>query len=191
MKRIITLCAALLLAAAPALAGVPSKLKAGVFEPARAAPDFALAGTTGKPLKLSDYRGKVVLLGFGFTSCQDVCPTTLATLAAAHKKLGAQAKDAQVVYITVDPARDDAAKLGSYLTAFNPSFVGGTGSDKLLKSVRDQYGVQARRVASTGGIAHSSFIYMIDRKGRLRALMPFDHPADDYVNDVRILLAAP
>ena len=188
MKRISVFVLALLLAAAPALAGGPGKLKAGVFDPPRAAPEFVLSGTTGKKLKLSDYRGKVVLLGFGFTSCKDVCPVTLATLAAAHKKLGAQAKDVQVVYITVDPARDDVLQLKRYLTAFDPSFVGGTGTEALLKSVRSQYGIEAKRVV--GGINHSSFIYMIDRKGKLRALMPFDHPADDYVNDIRILLAA-
>ena len=156
------------------------------------APEFTLPGTTGTPLKLSAYRGKIVLLGFGFTSCTAVCPVTLATLAQAHRKLGAQAKDLQVVYITVDPARDDAAQLRQYLTAFNPTFVGGTGSDAQLAAVRKQYGIAAERLAGPeGAYSHSSFIYLIDRKGRLRALMPFDHPADDYVHDVRLLLASP
>ncbi|MBC7656385.1 MAG: SCO family protein, partial [Frankiaceae bacterium] len=94
---------------APASNG--ASLKAGVFDPPRMAPEFTLPGTHGGPLKLSAYRGKVVLLGFGFTSCTAVCPVTLATLAQAHKKLGAQAKGLQVVYITVDPVRDNAAQL--------------------------------------------------------------------------------
>ena len=156
------------------------------------APEFTLPGTTGTPLKLSAYRGKIVLLGFGFTSCTAVCPVTLATLAQAYRKLGVQAKDLQVLYITVDPARDDAAQLRQYLTAFNPTFVGGTGSDAQLAAVRKQYGIAAERLAGPeGAYSHSSFIYLIDRKGRLRALMPFDHPADDYVHDVRLLLASP
>ena len=169
-----------------------ASLKAGVFDPPRMAPEFKLPGTHGGPLKLSAYRGKVVLLGFGFTSCTAVCPVTLATLAQAHKKLGAQAKGLQVVYITVDPARDNAEQLKNYLTAFNPTFVGGTGTDAQLTAVRKQYGIAAKQIAGPdGAYTHSSFIYLIDRTGRLRALMPFDHPAADYVHDVRVLLASP
>lgn len=192
MKRLITLVASLLLGVASVQAGDGARLKAGVFDPPRMAPDFVLPGTTGSKLKLSAYRGKVVLLGFGFTSCTAVCPVTLATLAQAHRKLGAQAKDLQVVYITVDPARDDATQLKKYLNAFNPTFVGGTGSDAQLTTVRKQYGIAAERIAGPdGSYTHSSFIYLIDRKGRLRALMPYGHSADDYVNDARILLASP
>lgn len=192
VKRLIVLFASLLLGAASAQAGDGARLKAGVFDPPRMAPEFVLPGTSGVPLKLSAYRGKVVLLGFGFTSCTAVCPVTLSTLAQAHKKLGAQAKDLQVVYITVDPARDDAAQLRKYLAAFNPTFVGGTGSDAQLSAVRKKYGIAAERIAGPeGSYTHSSFIYLIDRKGRLRALMPYGHPADDYVNDARILMAAP
>src|SRR5262245_15779632 len=97
---------ALLLAAASSAADEP-QLKAGVFEPPRAAPDFSLQGSDGKALKLSTYRGKVVILEFGFTTCPDVCPTTLAALAKARKLLVAAGKDVQVVYVTVDPERDD------------------------------------------------------------------------------------
>ena len=192
MNRTIVLLAALLLSAASARADEGAALKAGVFDPPRAAPDFSLRGSDGAELKLSRYRGKVVLLGFGFTSCAAVCPITLGTLAQVHKKLGALASELQVIYITVDPERDDAPKLKKYLTAFNPTFVGGTGTDAQLAAVRKDYGIAAEKVAGPdGSYTHSSFIYLIDREGRLRALMPFGHLADDYVHDVRILLASP
>ena len=85
-----------------------SPLIAGVFTPPRLAPDFALRGSDGGELKLSRYRGKVVLLSFGYTSCTEVCPVTLAILAAARKQLGAAASQVQVIYVTVDPERDNA-----------------------------------------------------------------------------------
>jgi protein SCO1/2 len=192
VNRTLVLLASLFLSAASAHADDGAALKAGVFDPPRAAPDFTLPGSNGTELKLSTYRGKVVLLGFGFTSCAAVCPITLGTLAQVHKKLGAQASELQVVYITVDPERDDAARLKKYLTAFNPTFVGGTGTDAQLAAVRKDYGIAAEKVAGPdGSYTHSSFIYLIDREGRLRALMPFGHLADDYVHDVRILLASP
>jgi protein SCO1/2 len=190
VNRLIALLAALLLFSASAPA--EDALKAGVFDPPRTAPDFTLTGSNGSDLKLSAYRGKVVLLGFGFTSCQAVCPITLGTLAQAQKKLGDQTRDLQVVYITVDPERDDAAQLKKYLAHFNSAFVGGTGTDAQLAAVRKDYGIAAEKVAGPdGSYNHSSFIYLIDRSGRLRALMPFGHIADDYVHDVRILLAEP
>ncbi len=192
MNRMIVLLASILLSAASARADDGATLKAGVFDPPRVAPDFALRGSAGSELKLSTYRGKVVLLGFGFTSCAAVCPITLGTLAQAHKKLGAQAGELQVIYITVDPERDDAAQLKKYLSGFNPTFVGGTGTEAQLAAVRKDYGIAAEKVAGPdGSYTHSSFIYLIDREGRLRALMPFGHVADDYVHDVRILLASP
>ena len=192
MNRTIVFLFTLLLGAAPALAGGGLALKAGVFDPPRMAPEFVLPGSNGAPLKLSSYRGKVVLLGFGFTSCTAVCPVTLATLKSAHKKLGAQAADLQVIYITVDPKRDNPAQLKRYLTGFDPSFLGATGSEAQLAAVRKEYGIAAKQAPGPdGAYSHSSFIYLIDRQGRLRALMPFGHGADDYVHDVRLLLAKP
>jgi protein SCO1/2 len=193
VNRLRILAAALLLAALPAcaFAGTSLPLKAGQFDPARLAPDFTLASSNGGALKMSSYRGKVVLLGFGFTTCPEVCPTTLATLSSARKKLGPLAKDVQLVYITVDPARDNAKQMHDYLTAFDPTFVGGTGSEAQLAAVRKDYGViAAKQAGADGDYSHSSFVYLIDRAGRIRALMPFGHPAADYVHDVKILLAA-
>jgi protein SCO1/2 len=180
--------AAWLLLVAAAGAAEDAALKAGVFDPPRPAPELALRGSDGAELRLGRYRGKVVILGFGFTTCPDVCPTTLGVLASARKQLGAQADELQVVYVTVDPERDDAERLRKYLASFDASFVGGTGSAEELAAVRREYGIAAERVAS-GGFAHSSYTYLIDREGMLRALMPYGHSPDDYVHDVRILLA--
>ncbi len=184
---------AALLAQSPALAPAPT-LKAGVFEPPREAPDFTLPGTTGADVSMRDWRGKVVVLGFGFTHCPEVCPITLGTLAAARRQLGAQADEVQVLWITVDPERDDAARLGAYVTAFDKSFVGATGSEEQLAAVRRDYGIAAAKVQREGqsdSYSHSAFTYLIDREGRLRALMPYGHPPEDFVHDLRILLAVP
>lgn len=192
MLRAAALSLLMAFAAARARADDAAALKAGTFDPPRAAPDFTLQGSNGAQLALSAYRGKVVLLGFGFTSCQQVCPITLGTLKQVNRKLGAQAGELQVIYITVDPQHDDAPRLQKYLASFDPSFLGGTGSEAQLAEVRKQYGIVAEKVAGPdGSYTHSSFIYLIDRAGQLRALMPFGHVADDYVHDVRILLAAP
>lgn len=165
-------------------------LKAGVFDPPRAAPDFALRGSDGNELRLATYRGKVVILAFGFTSCPEVCPTTLATLAETRKKLGDGANETQVVYVTVDPERDDPARMKKYLAGFDATFVGGTGSEAELAAVRASYGITSTKKVSADGysFAHSSYTVLIDRAGALRALMPYGHSADDYVHDVRILL---
>ena len=179
----------LLFAVAAAGAAAP-ELKAGVFSPPRQAPEFSLEGSDGRALSPSRFKGKVVLLGFGFTWCPSVCPTTLATLAQARRKLGSAAADVQIVYITVDPERDTAQRMKEYLAAFDPSFVGGTGTAEQLAVVRKDYGVFAERKGQGKDyqVAHSSFTYLIDRSGRLRALMPYGHGPDDYVHDLRILL---
>ncbi|HSW04573.1 SCO family protein [Aquabacterium sp.] len=180
------LCAALQVpAASPA-----TPLKAGVFEPPRQAPEFALRGSDGSVLKLARYRGKVVMLAFGFTHCTEVCPITLATLVQARKALGPAAEAVQVLYITVDPERDDAARMKTYLAAFDPSFVGGTGQAETLAAVRTNYGIVANKVASKAGYAvdHSSSVYLIDRAGKLRAMMPYGRSAKDYAHDLQLLL---
>jgi protein SCO1 len=168
----------------------PPALKAGTFDPARPAPDFNLLGSNGGELKISNYRGKVVLLAFGFTSCTAVCPTTLNTFAVARRRLAAAAADVQVVYITVDPQRDDCARLKKYLGAFDPTFVGGTGTEQQLAAVRKNYGVSAERqiLGDSYTYEHSSFTYLIDRRGQIRALMPYGHSPDDYVHDLTVLL---
>lgn len=180
------LCLCLPIEAAPAL-------KAGVFEPPSKAPEFSLQGSDGSELKLARYRGKLVLMVFGFTNCPEVCPTTLATLAQARAQLGADAAQVQVVYVTVDPERDDLVRIRNYLAAFDKSFIGGTAKPETLATLRKQYGVVAEKLATKDGrygMNHSTSVYVIDREGRLRAMMPFGHAAKDFVHDLKLLLAA-
>lgn len=186
----------LLLAAlpAPALAATAPRLKAGVFDPAQPAPEFALKGSDGVDLKLARFKGKLVLLVFGFTNCPEVCPTTLATLAQARKDLGTDAADVQVVYVTVDPERDDVTRIRQYLGAFDATFVGGTEAPAKLAEMRKRYGVVAEKIAPRQGNAygmnHSTSVYLIDRAGKLRGMMPYGHEAKDFVHDLRLLLAS-
>jgi protein SCO1 len=187
--RALGLLLAALVSTAAGAAEAPA-LKAGVFTPPHPAPEFKLAGSDGAPLTLARFRGKVVALAFGYSHCADVCPVTLATLAQARKQLGPQGHDLQVVYVTVDPERDDAAHLKTWLTAFDPSFVGGTGSTQALDAVDKSYGISVKKMASANGalFGHSSSVYLIDREGRLRAMMPYGHVAEDYAHDVRLLM---
>jgi protein SCO1/2 len=175
-------------------ASVPLKLKAGVFEPAHLAPEFSLRGSDGAELGLARYRGKLVLLVFGFTHCPEVCPTTLATLAQARRSLGPAAEGVQVVYVTVDPERDDLERIRKYLAAFDTGFIGGTGKPEALAAMRKQYGVVAQKLEKPGvenyGMNHSTSVFLIDREGRLRAMMPYGHEAADFVHDLKLLLAA-
>jgi protein SCO1 len=185
--------ALLLGVAAPAVAAPPADaLKAGVLTPVMAAPELALTGTDGKPLNLARFKGKVVLLAFGFSNCGEVCPITLATLAGARKKLGSEAaRDVQVLYVTVDPERDDAARMRKFLGAFDPTFIGGVGSRAEIDAAEKRYGISSVKKMNADGsylIGHSSSIYMIDRAGGLRAVMPYGHPVDDFVHDLKIML---
>lgn len=191
--KILPMLMLLLSQALPPGNAAAATLKSGEFSPARQAPAFTLQGSTGKPLSLSDYRGKVVALGFGFTSCPEVCPTTLAELAAAKKKLGVAGNELQVLYITVDPERDPPEVMRAYLSGFDPSFVGATGTPAQLAAINREYGISAKKVSigaggKNYGINHSSFVYLIDRQGKLRALSPYGRPVDDLVHDVRALL---
>lgn len=169
----------------------PAALKAGAFNPPRAAPDFALPGSDGSEVRLARYRGKIVLLTFGFTYCATVCPTTMATLAEARRQLGPAADNVQVIFVSVDPARDDAAQMRGFVTAFDPAFIGATGTAEALAAVRRDYGVSAVKHGSGDDyvMAHTSAIFLIDKAGRLRAMMPFGRDASDFAHDIKLLLA--
>ena len=191
LSRVISKLLIPLLLLISAAAQAATALKAGVFEPPRQAPEFALRGSDGSELSLARYRGKVVLMSFGFTHCAAVCPTTLATLAQARKALGSAADAVQVVFVTVDPERDDPARMKAYLAAFDPSFIGGAGQPELLAAMRKNYGIVANKVPMSDGYAvdHTSSIFLIDREGKLRAMMPYGRGAQDFVHDVKLLLA--
>ena len=193
-NRSATLLLSLLLSSVVTTAATSARaepvLKAGVFDPPRPAPEFSLPGSDGAEVALARYRGKVVLMAFGYTSCAAVCPITLATLAEARKRLGPVADAVQVIFVTVDPERDNAARMKDFLAAFDSSFIGATGKPDALAAVRQDYGVTAIR-HGTGDdyvMDHSSSIYLIDRSGKLRGLMPYGHDPDDFVHDIKLLL---
>lgn len=167
-------------------------LKSGVFDPPRMAPDFSLPSSQANQFTLSEQRGKIVVLGFGFSHCPNVCPMTLARLAQAYKNLGVLAEQVQVVYMTVDPERDNPVRLREYLAHFNSQFIGVTGSPDELSSARRAYGVIAQKEKHKNGetyeVHHSSYLYLIDHQGLLRALVPFGKSADDITHDIKILL---
>ena len=115
------------------------------------APELALAGSDGKPFSIARFRGKVVLLAFGFSNCGEVCPITLATLAGARKKLGADAADVQVAYVTVDPERDTAAQMKKFLGSFDATFVGGVGTRAQLEAAYKSYGISVSKLTNPDG----------------------------------------
>jgi protein SCO1/2 len=184
----------LLLAASLAFAqSAPTQpvLKAGVLSPVMKAPPLNLQDTNGQKLDLTRYKGKVVLLAFGFSNCGEVCPITLSTLAGARKKLGGDGANVQIVYVTVDPERDTAAQMKKYLSSFDPTFIGGVGTRAEIDAAQKNYGISSSKNVNADGsytIGHSSSIYMIDRAGGLRAVMPYGRSSDDFVHDLRILL---
>jgi protein SCO1/2 len=152
-----------------------------------------LDGSDGSDISLREYHGKVVAIAFGFSHCPRVCPVTLAHLSEVAQKLGAAAKDLQVLFITVDPERDSPARLREFLDYFNPAFRGATGQPEKLSAVEKEYGVIAERVASQDAklgyeVHHSSSIYLIDRAGKLRVLVPFGRPVQDLLHDIQELL---
>lgn len=171
----------------------PPAFRSGVLEPARPAPDFTLRAPDGTEFRLSRQRGNVVALAFGYTFCPDVCPTTLAELAAAKAKLGDDARRFTVAFITVDPERDGPERLRSYTAAFDRAFVGLTGSSEQLVAVRQAYGVVARKRVVSGTSAaylmdHSAFVYVVDGDGRLRLMFPFGTSIENMAHDIRLLM---
>ncbi len=188
IRAILSLCCLLLAVGASA-----ENFKGGIFDPPRMAPDFTLPGSHGKPVTLSSLRGKVVILEFGYTSCFDVCPVSLAALTTARKKLGALGKDLQVLFVTVDPERDSTRILNAYLAPFDATFIGVGGSVQQLARMRNDYGITATRrpvgdSKTDYTVGHSSYLYFIDRKGALRSMLPFGRPADDIAHDATLLL---
>lgn len=169
------------------------EFRAGVLQPPRKAPDFTLKASNGAEFRLSNQHGKVVLIGFGYTYCPDVCPTTLADLALVRKKLGADAERVQVIYITVDPERDTVERLRAYMNAFDKTFLGLTGSPEQLAGVRKGYGISTRKTVmdkKSGAylVHHSASVHVIDGAGYLRIIAPFGTSVEDMAHDVKLLL---
>ncbi|WP_299028530.1 SCO family protein [uncultured Thermanaerothrix sp.] len=170
-----------------------AQFRGSLLDPPVPAPDFSLIRADGGLFTLSDQRGKIVLLFFGYTYCPDVCPTTLADLNAALKRLGRQAENIKVVFISVDPRRDTLQRAQSYAAAFNPAFIGLSGEEVDLQPIWQAYGVyrQVRDEVSRGEsylVDHSARVYLIDAQGNLRLTYAFGTSADDLVNDLRLIL---
>jgi protein SCO1/2 len=154
---------------------------------------LAMTDHTGTARTLADWRGKVVVLFFGFTQCPDVCPTTLATMADVMKRLGPQADRVQVLFVTVDPERDTQAVLGPYVTAFDPRFVGLYGDRDATARAAREFKVFYQKVPGktegTYGIDHTAASYVIDAQGRLRLYVRHQQTAEDLAADLERLLA--
>jgi protein SCO1/2 len=186
------LLAASLLAVSLAACGAPSFRGSALPEPV-AVPDFTLTNQHNQPFRLSDQRGNVVLLFFGYTQCPDVCPTTLATWRQVHEQLGADAARVRFVFVTVDPERDTPERLGVHLGAFNPDFIGLTGSAADLDAVYQIFSIVHEKDTSSGSaagylVSHTATAFLLDPEGRWRLRETYGTPAEDIVYDIRQLL---
>ena len=154
--------------------------------------DFTLTDHTGKLRSLADFRGKVVVMFFGFTHCPDVCPTTLAELASAMKKIGAESDRVQVLLVTVDPERDTPAILGPYVTAFDPRFLGLRGSAEETARVAKEFKVIYQKVAGNKPenytMDHSAGSYVFDGQGRIRLYIGYGQGSEVFAQDIARLL---
>lgn len=154
---------------------------------------LSLTDQNGRPRSLQDFRGKVVVLFFGYTHCPDVCPTTLAEMAQVMKKLGPEADRVQVLFVTVDPERDTPAVLSRYVPAFDPRFLGLYGDAEATRRAAKEFKVfyEVKKGEGQGEytVDHSAGSYVLDTKGRLRLFVGYGRvAADDLAADIHTLL---
>ncbi len=191
-RKFLAFAAAVLLAACGADA---PKFKSTDITGADFGKELALTGHDGKPRTLADFRGKAVVVFFGFTHCPDICPTTLVDAAAVMKALGKDAERVQVLMVTVDPERDTAEVLSKYVPAFDPRFLGLYGDAAATQRVAKEFKIfYEKRPGSVPGaytVDHSGQSYIIDPQGRLRLFVRHDRIAQDLAEDLRALLHAP
>jgi protein SCO1/2 len=157
--------------------------------------DFTLTDFNNQRFELSSLRGKAVLIFFGYTSCPDVCPTTLSKLSSVYKRLGGESQRLKTVYITVDPARDTPTILKEDLSSFRLDAVGLTGTKPEIDKVVGLYGASYEIIplpdsAAKYTVAHSTTLYALDTKGRTRILFPYEASVEDIVNGVKAILAS-
>ena len=170
---------------------LPSPFKASDVTSKYAQADFRLTDHNGKSRTLADFRGKVAVLFFGYTHCPDVCPTTLADLAQVMRMLDKDADRVQVLFVTVDPERDNPEMLGNYVPAFHSSFLALYGDAQTTEQVAKTFNVEYRKHPTTSGysVDHSAGTFLIDPNGRVRLLAPYGQRAEWMAEDIRLLLA--
>jgi protein SCO1/2 len=170
----------------------PPDFQGSLIDPPIPAKDFLLHDQNGQPFRLSDHRGKVVLLFFGYTFCPDVCPATLVAFQKISEALDTEAEQVAFVFITVDPNRDTPEQLKTHLALFSPTFYGLTDEPEPLETVWADYFVQPsiQPGANTAGylVEHTSRVYVIDKDGNLRLTFPFGMATEAMTQDVQNLL---
>jgi protein SCO1/2 len=157
---------------------------------------FTLPNLQGQATSLKDFQGKAVVVFFGFLYCPDACPSHLSKMLAVREQLGKKADDLTVVFITIDPERDEAQALENFLAAFDPSFVGLRGSTEETQAVAKDFRVYFKKVSSSSGakdpmaysIDHTTFAYIFDPQGRLRLVAPHDIAVEKLTQDIESLL---
>ena len=178
--------------AAPAPSTVSSQAsRLAVWPQGASSPTFDLLDTAGTPRTLHDYRGRIVLIFFGFLHCPDACPAGLFKLAQVMKQLGQGAARVQVLFITLDPERDTPSSLKQYVSAFDPGFIGLTGTAAQVDQAANNFNVQYARVplGKDYTIDHSTGIFVFDASGQLRRVGAANAPVDDFVHDISALVA--
>ena len=181
---LVVLCLVFVLAAC---SKQPPAFRNTVVEGVKWGTDFELTAHSGQRLRTADYRGKVLVLFFGYTHCPDICAPTLAKLAQLSKALGEDANRVQVFFISVDPQHDSPAQLKQFLSGFDPAFIGLTGTSDELGVVATEHRVLFKP-ATAGQVDHSGMLFVKDTHGRMRLLMRESTPFDDIVHDLRLLL---
>ena len=169
----------------------PPALRGTVIEPPKPMPNFTLQSVDG-PVSLSDFRGKIVVLYFGYTSCPDVCPTTLANLRRALNDLGEKAEEVQLVFVAVDWQKDTPERVASYLSAFHPSFVGLSGAQEQIDAVTKDFGIfyQINPPDESGyyTVDHTATTLVLDREGGLILTWRYGMTADEFLEDLKVLV---
>lgn len=160
---------------------------------AQPAEDFTLQGSNGGPVTLSEFRGKPVLLYFGYTTCPDVCPTTLSDLRTALQELGSAKDKVQVLFVTVDPERDTAERLATYLQYFDPSIIGLTGSLPDIEAIASRFGVIFKKNTTVTSAAdylvdHTSAVLLLDADGTLRLMFPYGTTGQQLASDTKLYM---
>jgi protein SCO1/2 len=173
----------------------PPELHGTMLQSAPPPADVALIGADGEEVRLSDLsdqNGKWTLLYFGYTYCPDICPTTLSTLNQSIELLGERAENVQVVMVTVDPERDTPERIATYVSYFNPAFIGLSGTLEATNAAATAFGVFYEKVATEGAteylINHTSTVAVLDPEGRLRYVFPHDATADNIASDLAYLI---